>query len=253
VSLARLAALARRGAAPVGVMAEATRPAFDPLVMLDAAAAEAAARTLPGRGDVRAGTLAVRPLPVPPHGAVPQPPLAAPFAGRATAPPPPDRSEPATPPMPSATEQPIAAEASRIPEARTDDVVSQALPMAGPIDPAVHAAPPRATPPPPMRVETLHVPVHTAPVIATSSAPPPLPTAEPAQPMLRPAPDAAPPALAPVTFPAKPHEPTITIGRIDVVMAPPPTPPPAPTAPRASDRSFARYAAMRSARDRARW
>jgi hypothetical protein len=71
--------------------------------------------------------------------------------------------------------------------------------------------------------------------------------------MLRPAPDDAPPALAPVTIPPEPHEPTITIGRIDVVMAPPPSPPPAPTAPRASDRGFARYAAMRSARDRARW
>lgn len=46
-------------------------------------------------------------------------------------------------------------------------------------------------------------------------------------------------------------EPTITIGQIEVVMAPPPRPAQSP-AP-APDRGFARYAAMRSARDRARW
>ena len=79
-------------------------------------------------------------------------------------------------------------------------------------------------------------------------APPPVAAVPPA-----PA-DRPPPALAPVQ-PPLPHpqagEPTITIGQIEIVMAPPPRPAPAPAPP--PDRGFARYAAMRSARDRARW
>lgn len=50
-----------------------------------------------------------------------------------------------------------------------------------------------------------------------------------------------------------PAEPTITIEQIEVVMAPAPKPGPTPAPAAAPDRGFARYAAIRSARDRSRW
>lgn len=73
---------------------------------------------------------------------------------------------------------------------------------------------------------------------------------------------AEPKVLSPVLPPPQPGAPapaagepvggtTITIGQIDIVMAPPPRPAPPP--PPKPDRGFARYAAMRSARDRGRW
>ena len=263
MSLARLAALARRGATPVGVTAEATQPAFDPLVVLDAAATGTAARTQPRRGDVRAG-----PPSAPTHGAVLRPPApiaqppallvmpaapATPATARAAVPPYPNRAVPVMVTMPSDTAPSIAGDALRTSETAPHDVVPAVVPAETPIDPIPRATPPRLILPSANPVATPDSPVHTAPTIETASAPPPLPTPHPVQPTLRPAPDAAPPAPALVTPSPEPHEPTITIGRIDVVMAPPPSPPPAPTAARAPDRGFTRYAAMRSARDRARW
>jgi hypothetical protein len=81
----------------------------------------------------------------------------------------------------------------------------------------------------------------------------PEPAAEPAHAVLRPVVVPAAPAVPPIHPTTDRADTTITIGQIDVVMAPPPRPPPAPPAAPAPERGFARYAAIRSARDRARW
>ncbi|WP_297857708.1 hypothetical protein [Elioraea sp.] len=84
------------------------------------------------------------------------------------------------------------------------------------------------------------------PAIVGSSADRPTPALAPVQPPPLPHPHVARPAS-----PQPAGEPTLAIGQIEIVMAPPPRPSPAPAPP--PDRGFARYAAMRSARDRARW
>jgi hypothetical protein len=275
MSLARLAAIARRGAARVGALADVARPTPDPIAVLDTAAAtEAAGRTDP----------ASRRAPLPP-GLPPQrqPPSQRQPPPRATLVAPPALRPGASPPSAAAS---LAAEPRAVPKGEQ------------PQPPEVVAPSSRNDPEPPPAVipAVMTAPQPTAdiealpdrsveasvvipqPVIAATEppaaardhaeplavmpAPLRLPATTTARVAAAPAPDPAPP-LVPVfaliadaqTPPAPAQEaqtgPPIVIDQIEIVMAPPPRPPPAP--PPAPDRGFARYAAMRSARDRARW
>lgn len=270
MSLARLAALARRGAAPVGALTEATRPAFDPLVVLDAAAAESAARALPRLNDVQAygqpRMLASKPpplapgLPMPRASALPhqaeseeRPTGTAPHHAATPSPPTQWPAGPATrvsPGVPHEADVPTDAVVDAVPAAAMRVLNSPRLPTAAPVSPAI--LPPARTPKPaPLDAQSIERASEPAPSIAASRH-----DAEPAlhssavlvRPMLAPVPRSAVPGDPPL----RQTELSIAIGQIDVVMASQ-RPSPVPAVAPAPDRGFARYAAMRGARDRARW
>ena len=243
MSLARLAALALRGAAPPGMARLPVAPAFDPLVALDAAMPIPAEASPAMRRQSAAPRLAapmpalqaMAPLAVVHPGEVAIPATPPPPRMAASEPGPPGPAEfGAAPPPPAAT--PVA----------TAPLPLSVLPTA-PL-PAGHAAPivsPAVRPrdPSPSRA----VPLAPQPTLAAAQAASGHNRASMAfiPPSVQPSP---PRQSAPETSEAAPD---IHIGRIEVVMAAP-TPPPALPAPAAPPRDFARYAAMRGLRDR-RW
>lgn len=250
MSLARLAALALRGAQPVEGREAALAPAFDPLAALDSAMplpAEVPAATrradMPiARVAAPAERISMRELPAAVTTKPPQ--LAAPV--------------PANSGIPAIAAAP-AVQAAQVAEMHVmvaPDIAAQAAAPPVPLaitegigtaqaTPATPIAPAPASGPAPGEAAT-----HG---FAGAVVPPPR---QPAPQPILPAPVAAPPRLASLPHaPAMPDAvPEIQIGRVEVVMAPPPAPPrrDAPrTAPSpAPDRGFSRYAAMRAARDR---
>lgn len=253
MSVARLARLAWRGAQPV-TGGSALRPSFDPLVALDATqplpleATATERRAAMPLAALRASPQGERPAVGPAHPAAEASPYTIAVGGL----PGPDAPPVATVAAPAL---PIATAASTVttrdvaimtpagghstqpgiplPAPGIDTILA---PAATPITAAHHEAMPvapayRADP----RVAEA-VPVAAAPAPAWAVPAPPLSAAPPA----------APEAPAP----------EIHIDRVEVIMAPSAPRPARPvTAPQATapDRGFARYAAMRSGRDRGGW
>lgn len=264
MSLDRLGAIVRRGAARAGVVAERARPAFDPLLALDSAASVAAARDIAPRRTPKGGSATAPVTPAAPARArqaasAPEPVSAQARPRPAEAPEVAPVARPAaTPDRQAARPAPLAATVAPADIARADD---------GPGDPSGHpwAAAPLETPrdvAPASPQDVMRGPSPAPPDRATSdrasdravSASPPVAAIPAIAPVLPPPPR---PAAQPQAGRTAPAEPRITIEQIEVVMAPAPkpaqTPAQTPRPAAAADRGFARYAAMRGARDRARW
>jgi hypothetical protein len=236
---------------------EAAIPAFDAPAAVDSAVLQAGLATMPRAAEARRAAAPAPPAARPPRQADPitvtlTTRRAVP--GAVPVPVPRDAAPSPEPPLPNLIVTPAFAE----------PVADQRLPASrAEIAPAVPAAMGE-------RVATQPVPAVTVaalpPITRPIVTPAPI-TAEPAREAAPPAPpvtiDAlptrvhtagAPPGLAAVSDAAAaapaPAAPAITIGTVEVVMAPParvaaPAPRPTP------DRGFSRYAAMRSGRDRA--
>jgi len=252
MSIARLAGLVARAGAPVGRQrAQEVTPAFDAPAAVEVAAMQAALPTAaaalpPARRFVRPGADAALAT-APPRreaAAVPPPRIAEmrPAAPQAQLPSPGERSTTATA-LPSALHPPSTAEAAPDPTVVASPIVQVPTRQAAPAAPitgqvvfveqSVGGRPAEARQVTPQAAVTRHAAPEGRPIAV------PLPAAarHPAS-VAEPAP--APAAAAP---------PSVAIGTVEVVMAPPPQRPIVP--PRAApDRGFGRYAAMRAARDR---
>ena len=269
MSLARLAAVACRGAARVGALADVARPTPDAIAALDAAAAtEAAGRADPASRRASSPPTLPPPRQPPPRATLVAPPAPDPgpsdslpageLAGGPRAVPGGGQAQPPEVTVATSHDEPERLQAiapTVMPVARSDAGIEPA--------PTRSVATPAATPPPaigatqPPRVTAHHD--EPQPVIP---APSPLPASEAANvtatkradpaPLLVPVlPSIADASHAPAAGSENGSDTSIVIDQIEIVMAPPPRPPPAPKP--VPDRGFARYAAMRSARDRARW
>lgn len=263
MSLDRLGAIVRRGAARVGVVAEQARPAFDPLLALDSAAVVVAARDIAPRRAPKGGSATAPVTPAAPARArqaasAPEPvsaqarsrpagaPEVAPVARPAIAATP---GQQAASPTPLAVMTVVSADAARADEVPGDlsGHPSAAAPLEAPR--GIAPAPPQGV----MRGASRAPPDHATTDRATDravSASPAVAAIPAIAPVLPPPPQ---PPADPQVARTAPPEPRITIEQIEVVMAPAPKPTPTPRPAATPDRGFARYAAMRSARDRARW
>jgi hypothetical protein len=252
MSLARLGALALRGATPPGLARLPLAPAFDPIAALDAAAPMPAEA---GPGARRHSPMARLAVPRQPLGATAAP-LATPVA------PTPARIPVQDAVMPEAA---LPAIAMPIPVLPTPEAPAARAAPSIPTSVAVTPSPPLLQPAAPLPRGEAMPPAMTATVgpsdpdesrpVQQSLQLAPIPRAlSPAEPRRVPLPGAKFAGL-PLAQGATPDSaappPDIHIGRIEVVMAPPPpAPPPSRPAPVAAPRDFSRYAAMRGARDR---
>lgn len=258
MSVARLAALAARGGAPLGRPgtpdtsgAPPARPPFDPIAALDSAAPlpaaplaqrPAALPTLPGAASppaMQAAPAAARMTSLARESWTAAPDAGPPVAADAATPPPPRPFGPALHPGPTPHAMPAG------------DAPADA-------DPIVAASPLRGLAMPPSPPQDM-APVQTLPAASSRATAPRLDGPEAtrreaviAAPLPSRQDDAAatPPwPIAEITPPAS--APTVSIGRLEVVVAPPVREPAQQPPPRPPRRGFDAYAAIRAARDRA--